>query len=68
MIMEWNAVESALKGLEARLHELETRYGMTSDEFYCRYEAGELEDSADFMEWAAFCDMYTHERSATELS
>ncbi len=30
---------------------------MSSQQFYQRYEHGELDDSADFMEWSSFYDM-----------
>ncbi|MEJ5309916.1 MAG: hypothetical protein WHX52_09095 [Anaerolineae bacterium] len=43
--------------LDARLRALEADFQMPSDEFYRRYEAGELGDSAEFMEWASFYDM-----------
>jgi hypothetical protein len=43
--------------LLGQLTEFETRYTMRSDEFCRRYEAGELGDGVDFVEWAATLDM-----------
>jgi hypothetical protein len=37
------------------LTEFEQRYGMTSEEFWNRFQAGEMSDTADFMEWNVFC-------------
>jgi hypothetical protein len=46
-----------LAELDRRLTAFEQHYQLTSDLFYARYEAGQLEDSADFMEWSSFYDM-----------
>mgnify|MGYP001369174865 CR=1 FL=1 len=47
-----------LAELQQRLIAFEQTYQLASEEFYARYEAGQLEDSADFMEWSAFYDMH----------
>ena len=45
--------------MREELREFEQRYGMTSDEFVARYEAGDIGDSADnekeadFIIWAS---------------
>lgn len=44
--------------LHAHLLKLEERFGIASEEFYARFEAGEMGDDADFIEWASFFDMY----------
>lgn len=49
--------------LQQRLLTFERQYHLTSEEFYRQYEAGQLSDSADFMEWSSFYDMW---RSARE--
>ena len=49
--------EADLAGIEHDLAEYEARYGMTSDDFWRQYQAGQLEDSAEFMEWSVFCKM-----------
>jgi hypothetical protein len=55
--LERSRVAHELADLQERLRAFEARYQMASDEFYRRYERGELGDSADFMEWSSFCDM-----------
>ncbi len=42
----------ALTALVRSLVEYEKRHGMTSADFYARYESGEFGDAAEFMEWA----------------
>lgn len=44
--------------LQAKLHAYETHYQMLSDTFYQQFNAGELGDSMDFVEWSAFYDMW----------
>ncbi len=46
-----------LEQLQADLAEFEQRYGMTSAEFYRRYQAGETDDRMDFVEWASLVQM-----------
>jgi hypothetical protein len=46
--------------LRADLLKFEERFGMASEEFYNQFEAGEMGDDADFIEWASFFDMYQH--------
>ncbi|MBK7219670.1 MAG: hypothetical protein IPH95_22060 [Candidatus Promineofilum sp.] len=36
---------------------------MASEVFYQRFEAGELGDGADFIEWASFYDMYRNAKN-----
>ena len=43
--------------LQADLAEFEERYGMTSDEFYRCYQAGQTDDRMDFVEWASLVQM-----------
>lgn len=47
----------------AALLKFEKRFGMESNDFYDRFEAGELGDDTDFIEWASFIDMYRHAES-----
>ncbi len=55
--IEQERTQRELTDLNARLRAFETSFRLSSDEFYRRYEAGELGDSAEFMEWASFYDM-----------
>jgi hypothetical protein len=43
--------------LNAELAEFERRYGMTSDQFYRLYQAGQIDDRMDFVEWASLAQM-----------
>ncbi|HSE83606.1 MAG TPA: hypothetical protein VLB01_03570 [Thermodesulfobacteriota bacterium] len=42
----------ALTALIRSLVVYEQRYKMSSSDFYARYQRGEIEDTADFIEWA----------------
>lgn len=55
--LEQARVVRELAELDQRLAAFEQHYQLASAAFYARYEAGQLEDSADFMEWSSFCDM-----------
>ncbi len=49
--------EADLTRITAHLHEFEHRFKISSLEFWQRFQAGEMADSADFMEWNVFCKM-----------
>ncbi|MGB3311306.1 MAG: hypothetical protein WBG32_21960 [Nodosilinea sp.] len=44
--------------LQAKLQAYETQYHIPSDTFYQQFNAGELGDSMDFVEWSVFYDMW----------
>jgi len=46
-----------LERYERDLREFERRYGMESETFYRRFEAGELGDAMDFFEWAGLYEL-----------
>jgi hypothetical protein len=48
----------ALLELKADLLAFERQYGMTSDAFYARFEAGGLGDGRDMMAWAGDYQLY----------
>ena len=54
----------ALHDLENDLRELEQQYQLTSEEFFHRWQAGEMPDTADFMDWNALYQiaLEVHER------
>lgn len=60
--LERERTQRELLELESRLRDFEVIHHLSSEEFYSRYEAGELEDSAEFMEWASFYDMHAATR------
>jgi len=42
-----------LTRLATELGDFEKQHGMKSDDFYARFERGELGDATDFVEWSA---------------
>ncbi|MBN1937304.1 MAG: hypothetical protein JW934_21775 [Anaerolineae bacterium] len=49
--------QSQLVQLQADLRAFEAQYDLTSDEFYCRFQAGQTDDRMDFVEWASLVQM-----------
>jgi len=43
--------ESDLVDIDAQLGEFERQYGLSSDDFWQQYQAGQMVGTADFMEW-----------------
>jgi len=58
LVAEIEQARAERRDLEARLSAYEEQYGMTSEEFYRRFRAGELGDGMDFIEWSVFYEMY----------
>lgn len=54
---ERGEAQHQLAQLEQDLAEFEQEYGLTSDGFYARFEAGEMGDAVDFVEWASLFQM-----------
>jgi hypothetical protein len=48
---EARLLERSIRRTMERLRHFETRYGMPSEEFERRFQAGELDDHPDFIEW-----------------
>jgi hypothetical protein len=55
-------LQAQLDAVQADLVEFEGQYGMTSDDFYRRYRAGQTDDRMDFVEWASLVQMANHLR------
>jgi len=49
--------KAVLHDLERDLHALEQQYQLSSDKFFRRWQAGEMPDTADFMEWNVLYQM-----------
>jgi hypothetical protein len=49
--------EEALTRVNRELALFEQEHGLTSDEFWQRFQTGQMPDTADFMEWNVFCKM-----------
>ncbi len=56
-----------LRDTEAELADFERRHGLTTDEFFQRWQAGEAGDSLDFTEWAALAQMRARLREQLSL-
>ncbi len=50
--IEYDSPVDALVAIAKRLSIFETRYRMTSEEFFDKFSKGQSEDSEDFVEWA----------------
>jgi hypothetical protein len=50
--IEYDSPIDALVAIAKRLSVYETRYHMSSEEFFDRFTKGQSEDSEDFVEWA----------------
>jgi len=59
--------EAVLRDLERDLSDLELEYDMPSEEFFQRWQAGEIADTADFMDWNALYQMACEVRERLEL-
>ncbi|MGC8495381.1 MAG: antitoxin TumA [Syntrophobacteraceae bacterium] len=64
--IEYGSSVDALVAIAKRLGNYENRYGMTSEDFYDRYQRGQKEDSIDFVEWANDYQHYLGIRSKIE--
>jgi len=55
---ELRMLELGLERTAQRLRTFETQYGLTSDEFERCFEAAEVDESLDFIEWAGEIKTY----------
>ena len=58
--------QAQLAALREDLTRFEQRHGMTSADFFARYQAGQMGDDADVFEWNALYKMYTRLADAAE--
>lgn len=64
---EITAAQRDAKELKERLQVFETRYKMSSDHFYKRFQIGEMGDDMDFVEWSVFYEMWMSLRERLEI-
>jgi hypothetical protein len=64
---ELHNTRQQLEELEQDLAEFEERYALSSREFYERYQAGEMGDEMDYVEWASLHQMTERLRERIEL-
>jgi hypothetical protein len=50
-------LQAQLDAVQVDLAEFEGQYGMTSDDFFRRYQTGQTDDRMDFVEWASLAQM-----------
>ena len=55
---ELQMLELSLDRTARRLRNFETQYGLPSEEFMRRFEAGEQDESLDYIEWAGEMKTY----------
>jgi len=60
---ELRMLELGLERTRQHLHGFEMRYGISSQEFWRQFEAGEIAESLDAIEWAG--EIETHRRLET---
>lgn len=56
-VYETEQSQTQFEQLQSDLRGFEQQYGMSSEEFYRRYQAGETDDRMDFVEWASLVQM-----------
>lgn len=64
---EFHRMEELKKRLSNELHAFEKQYNMQSNIFHQRFEAGELGDATDFIEWAATIEMLNNVNQRLDL-
>ncbi len=52
-----HSITQEIAKIEQKLQYFEQKYQMQSEEFYRRFQAGELGDSMDFFEWNTYHEM-----------
>jgi len=62
-----NPVDDLLE-LAEELWGYEQKYGMTSEEFFSRFQRGELDDRMDFIEWAGAYDLFLDRKARVEAA
>jgi len=56
-----------LAQLESDLANFETKYNMSSDDFYQQFQAGQTDDRLDYVEWASLIQMRHNLKKRLEL-
>jgi hypothetical protein len=64
---EADVCRAQLGQLQRDLAEFEQRYGLSSAEFYRRFQAGQTDDRMDYVEWASLVQMHDNLRERLSL-
>ena len=59
--------QAQLGQLQTDLRSFETQYDLASDEFYRRFQAGQMDDRMDFVEWASLVQMRDNLQARLQL-
>jgi hypothetical protein len=59
--------QEQLNQLQADMRQFENKYGLSSAEFYRRFQAGETDDRMDYVEWASMVQMARNLEARLEL-
>ena len=54
--IEESSIQMKLAIIEKEIHEYEMKYDLSSDEFYKRFNDGELDDRTDYIDWYSLVD------------
>ena len=65
--LELNDAQRECADLETRLQGFEAQYHLSSQEFYRKFQASDLEDSADVVEWSVFYEMWLSVKERLEV-
>lgn len=57
LMYEADVARGQLRELKNDLAAFEKKYGMTTTDFYRKFQAGETDDRMDFVEWASLSQM-----------
>ena len=64
--METSRIRMQLEDIERVLADYEKQYGMSSAEFFQKYDSGQTDDRMDYVEWASLTQMAEHLRQKLE--
>ncbi len=64
---EADQCQAQITQLQSDLAEFEKRYGMSSAEFYQRYQSGQTDDRMDYVEWASLFQMLSSLKQRLQL-
>jgi hypothetical protein len=65
--MEISQSRADLEATEKDLQEFEHRYHMPTEEFFTKWQAGQMGDEMDFVEWASLAQMAHRIRERLEI-
>lgn len=67
LVYEAEISQDQLNQLQSDLAIFEQQYQLSSDEFYRRFQAGQTDDTMDFVEWASLVQMASNLRQRLKL-